>query len=88
MPGHFGFRYWHSGSPAVISAAMEKPPQHDLDDIRLTGFWGMLPLRFHPYVTVARLDRPIGWWLLLLPGWFAIILGGYTVAAPPNVLAA
>ena len=63
---------------------MEKPPQHDLDDIRLTGFWGMLPLRFHPYVTVARLDRPIGWWLLLLPGWFAIILGGYTVAASPE----
>ena len=63
---------------------MEKPPQHDLDDIQLTGFWGMLPLRFHPYVTVARLDRPIGWWLLLLPGWFAIILGGYTVSAPPD----
>ncbi len=28
----------------------------------------------HPYATLARLDRPIGIWLLLLPGWWGIVL--------------
>jgi 4-hydroxybenzoate polyprenyltransferase len=29
-----------------------------------------------PYALLMRLDRPIGWWLLLLPGWWAIALAG------------
>lgn len=32
--------------------------------------WALLPERLQPYVTLARLDRPIGWWLLVLPGWW------------------
>ena len=60
---------------------MGKQPRQDLDDIRLKGFWAALPQSMHPYVTVARLDRPIGWWLLLLPGWHAIILGGHALKA-------
>lgn len=44
-------------------------------DIRLDGFWGYFPPRTHPYITVMRLDRPIGWWLLLLPGWWSILAG-------------
>ena len=63
---------------------MNVPPHRDLDDIRLTGFWGMLPDGLHPYITVSRLDRPIGWWLLLLPGWHAIILAGHETAAAPG----
>ncbi len=34
----------------------------------------MTPPRLHPYVKLARLDRPIGTWLLLLPGWWSIVL--------------
>ena len=33
-----------------------------------------LPLSWRPYALLMRLDRPIGWWLLLLPGWWAIAL--------------
>ena len=29
-----------------------------------------------PFALLARLDRPIGWWLLFLPGLWAILLGG------------
>lgn len=29
-----------------------------------------------PYAYLMRLDRPIGTWLLLLPGWWAIMAGG------------
>jgi len=32
------------------------------------------PPRLHPYIKLARLDRPIGTWLLLLPGWWSIAL--------------
>lgn len=35
-----------------------------------------LPLAARPYALLMRLDRPIGWWLLLLPGWWAIALAG------------
>lgn len=33
-----------------------------------------LPARMRPYAYLARLDRPIGTWLLLLPCWWAITL--------------
>lgn len=33
-----------------------------------------LPPAARPYALLMRLDRPIGWWLLLLPGWWAISL--------------
>jgi 4-hydroxybenzoate polyprenyltransferase len=32
------------------------------------------PAFWHPYIKLARLDRPIGIWLLLFPCWWAIIL--------------
>jgi 4-hydroxybenzoate polyprenyltransferase len=33
-----------------------------------------LPARIQPYARLARLDRPIGTWLLLFPGWWGIAL--------------
>ena len=35
-----------------------------------------LPAKLRPYARLARLDRPIGTWLLLLPGWWSIALAG------------
>src|SRR5260370_10011058 len=32
------------------------------------------PAGLLPYIRLARLDRPIGTWLLLFPGWWAIAL--------------
>ncbi len=37
------------------------------------------PAGWRPYIRLARLDRPIGTWLLLFPGWWAIAM-----AAPPG----
>ncbi len=44
-------------------------------DIR-QGDWveRWLPARARPYARLARLDRPIGTWLLLFPGWWGIAL--------------
>ena len=33
-----------------------------------------LPVSALPYAQLARLDRPIGWWLLLLPCWWGLAL--------------
>src|SRR5688572_3517650 len=33
-----------------------------------------IPARLRPYARLARLERPIGWWLLLIPGWWSIAL--------------
>lgn len=44
-------------------------------DIQLHGWISRLPETWRPYAVLMRLDRPIGWWLLLLPGWWGIMLG-------------
>ncbi|GBQ88017.1 4-hydroxybenzoate polyprenyltransferase [Acetobacter nitrogenifigens DSM 23921 = NBRC 105050] len=43
-------------------------------DIRLTGWVSRLPAAVRPYALLARLDRPIGTWLLFLPGVWGILL--------------
>jgi 4-hydroxybenzoate polyprenyltransferase len=47
-------------------------------DIVATGWVSRMPNRWRPYVLLARLDRPIGAWLLFLPGLWGILL-----ARPP-----
>ncbi len=47
-----------------------------------TGNWvdGHAPAWVRPYLRLTRLDRPIGWWLLLLPCWWSAALA----AIPSN----
>ncbi|MEQ8667007.1 MAG: 4-hydroxybenzoate octaprenyltransferase [Rhodospirillales bacterium] len=52
----------------------EKPPR-DATDIRPDSWIDrVLPPKFRPYGRLARLDRPIGTWLLLLPCWWGVAL--------------
>jgi len=44
-------------------------------DILTTGWVARLPPGWVPYIHLARLDRPIGAWLLFLPGLWSILLG-------------
>ncbi len=41
------------------------------------GNWAerLLPTAALPYAQLMRLERPIGWWLLLLPCWWGLALG-------------
>jgi 4-hydroxybenzoate polyprenyltransferase len=41
---------------------------------RERGWVERLPERVRPFAVLARWDRPIGSWLLLLPGWWALAL--------------
>ncbi|GGG19659.1 4-hydroxybenzoate octaprenyltransferase [Caldovatus sediminis] len=43
-------------------------------DIRAEGWVARLPAAWRPYALLARFDRPIGAWLLFLPGLWAICL--------------
>ena len=43
-------------------------------DIERGGWVGKLPAVLAPYAILARLDRPIGAWLLFLPGLWSILL--------------
>ena len=43
-------------------------------DIARDGWVARLPAAWRPYVLLARLDRPIGAWLLFLPGLWSILL--------------
>jgi 4-hydroxybenzoate polyprenyltransferase len=44
-------------------------------DIVADGWVARLPIGWRPYALLARLDRPIGAWLLFLPGLWGILLG-------------
>ena len=48
-------------------------------DIRTEGWIARLPARLQPFALLARLDRPIGVWLLFLPGLWGILLGRASV---------
>jgi 4-hydroxybenzoate polyprenyltransferase len=53
-------------------------------DIVATGWVARLPRGWAPYALLARLDRPIGVWLLFLPGLWSLLLGGHVAALPPG----
>jgi 4-hydroxybenzoate polyprenyltransferase len=52
-----------------------------------TGNWvdGLAPPFARPYLRLARLDRPIGSWLLLLPCWWSVGLAGMRVEQFPSL---
>jgi 4-hydroxybenzoate polyprenyltransferase len=52
-----------------------------------TGNWvdGHAPRWMQPYLRLSRFDRPIGAWLLLIPGWWSAGLAAIAARAPwPN----
>jgi 4-hydroxybenzoate polyprenyltransferase len=52
-----------------------------------TGNWvdGLAPAIARPYLRLARLDRPIGSWLLLIPCWWSLGLAGMQAGRMPSV---
>ena len=52
-----------------------------------TGNWvdRHAPVKAKPYLRLARLDRPIGSWLLLMPCWWSIGLAGMALGHLPNL---
>jgi 4-hydroxybenzoate polyprenyltransferase len=44
------------------------------------------PAAWRPFIQLARLDRPIGWQLLLAPCWWSSALAGVALRQPPNLI--
>ena len=63
------------------TAARPDPSPH-LPDAALTRW----PVAVRPYVELARIDRPIGWQLLLAPCWWGTALVAVALRTPPNLL--
>ncbi len=61
------------------------PPSALPDSIR-SAWLARLPAAWLPFVQLARIDRPIGWWLLLLPCWWSSALAGIANRQGPNLL--
>ncbi|HEY8579776.1 MAG TPA: 4-hydroxybenzoate octaprenyltransferase, partial [Beijerinckiaceae bacterium] len=58
--------------------APSAPPRLDptLPDAAPNPLLRLLPPSWTPFVQLARIDRPIGWQLLLLPCWWSDALAG------------
>src|SRR3954470_447939 len=52
-----------------------------------TGNWvdSRAPAWVRPYLRLARLDRPIGSWLLLIPCWWSLGLASVKAGQPVNL---
>ena len=50
----------------------------------VAGHWvdRFAPPRWRPYLRLARIDRPVGWWLLLLPCWWSAALAAIAADRP------
>ena len=72
-------------SQSRIKDTRDSRTQHT--DISFPDWWRLLPAAAHPYLLIARFDRPIGWWLLLLPGWWVIPLAAADPAAMARLMA-
>ena len=49
-------------------------PKQNNSDILQDGWWSVFPKSSVKYIRLGRFDRPIGFWLLLLPGWWVLPL--------------
>jgi len=70
----------------MTDAARSPRPDAPLPDA-VRGHWldTLAPRWLRPYGRLARWDRPIGWWLLLLPAWWATALAAVAAGDPyPN----
>jgi 4-hydroxybenzoate polyprenyltransferase len=55
-------------------ALLMNMPKLNNSDILKDGWWSVFPKSFIKWIRLGRFDRPIGFWLLLLPGWWVLPL--------------
>ena len=72
-----------------IDPAVKADPSHSPamlpDSAERDLFLRYAPAAAIPFIQLARLDRPIGWWLLLLPCWWSAALAGIARGQGPDL---
>jgi len=74
--------------PKIVRFEPKPRPKSQSSGLPDSVGWSLLnvvPAAAVPYVQLARIDRPVGWWLLLLPCWWSSTLATALQNAPPNV---
>ncbi|MGH6846588.1 MAG: 4-hydroxybenzoate octaprenyltransferase [Methylocella sp.] len=74
--------------PASLAGSTAKAPGAPAalpDSIAGQLVFKLAPKSWHPLLQLARLDRPIGWWLLLLPCWWSSALASIYQGGPLRV---
>jgi 4-hydroxybenzoate polyprenyltransferase len=74
--------------PAGFAGSSAKDPRWPPalpDSIAGQLVFRLAPRSWHPLLQLARLDRPIGWWLLLLPCWWSSALASIYQGGPLRV---
>lgn len=66
-----------TGEAGPTAPALPDAPARNWVDTRA-------PAALKPYLRLARIDRPIGWWLLLLPCWWSAALAAIAGQTLPN----
>ena len=61
-------------------------PGDDVLPDAASGLIARWPAPLRPFAQMARIDRPIGWQLLLLPCWWGSALAAIAAKAPPNLM--
>ncbi len=63
--------------------AQTPPLDQTVPDSEMKGLLALLPAPLRGYAQLARLDRPIGWWLLYWPCLWGVVLSGGIAQAWP-----
>jgi len=64
--------------PRPKARAVSTDPQ-TVPDSEYRGAMSVVPAAWRPFASLARFDRPIGWWLLFWPGAWGVALAGGAV---------
>ncbi len=65
-------------------AAQSGAPDLLPDSVSTSWALRLAPASWRPFIQLARIDRPIGWWLLLLPCWWSSALASIALHQPLN----
>lgn len=55
------------------------------DSVERQVAFRLTPANWHPFLQLARIDRPIGWWLLVLPCWWSSPLASLSAHQFPAI---
>ena len=58
------------------AAEISKPDIKAIADSEKSHWVNRAPMGIRPYLQLSRLDRPVGYWLLALPGWIGLAFAG------------
>ena len=78
-----------AGDPALPNSSLPNSVRPDPvlpDAVRRQLVFRWAPRRLVPFLQLARLDRPIGYWLLVLPCWWSSTLASLAAHRPPHLV--